>query len=342
MQKVLDQALYSALCHWEWDTFRYTEAWSPMRPKGLFSNIAIAYDGGPGTISMPWLCFFAFMTGVGGCAAFAGSIKTCETHFVGLCREKLTFPAALNWPDHRGTATAFPLSAFGLSAFFFASISSLAFPDNTQVLLLLLAIATSTIPFVGSFLLRVVPIPQSYDPLPGSPERSGSDSSTLLQRSKSGDSRHSVRRLSHEPGMQPESIKFHEDASKEPSSFNQHNPSSHGTEENSSLLSKSSGSYPGDVPFEGDEVKGATDHDSHHVDIRGLAMLSHMKFYLLWSLLGLLTGLGLMTINNIGSDVSLHPPFSCWPVLLIRLDRLEQYGIITTTVPRQDSYKNDN
>ncbi|KAF6220614.1 hypothetical protein HO133_003047 [Letharia lupina] len=186
---------------------------------GYFS-LYRAYDGGPGSISLPWLCFFAFLTGVGGCASFAGAVKT----------------SALNWPDHRGAATAFPLSAFGLSAFVFASVSSLAFPDNTLDLLLLLAIATFTIPFIGSFLLRIVPVPQSYDPLPGSLERSGSDASTLLQRSKSEDSRHIVRHLSHEP------------------------------------------------------------------DIRGLAMLSHTKFYLLWVLMGLLTGLGIMTINNIGSD----------------------------------------
>ena len=97
--------------------------------------------------------------------------------------------------------------------------------------------------------------------------------------------------------MQPEFIKFRADASKEPSRLNQHEAPSNGTEETSSLLSKSSGSCPGDVPYDGHEVKGATDHDSRNVDIRGLALLSHMKFYLLWSLLGLLTGIGLMTIK---------------------------------------------
>lgn len=263
------------------------------RPSTLFGGMSMgvgyfslyrAYEGGLGLVSMPWLCFFAFLTGLGGCAAFAGAVKT----------------SVLNWPDHRGTATAFPLSAFGLSAFFFATISSLAFPDNTQDLLLLLAIATLAIPFVGSFLLRVVPIPQSYDPLPGSLERSGSDASTLLHRSKSGDSRHSVRRWSHEPGMQPESII--EDASKEPSNFIRHEAASNGIEETSSLLSKSSGSYPGDVPYEENVAKDATNHDSHNLDIRGLALLSHVNFYLQWLLLGLLTGLGLCTINNIGSN----------------------------------------
>ena len=97
--------------------------------------------------------------------------------------------------------------------------------------------------------------------------------------------------------MPPESIKFHEDASKEPSSLSQREAPSIGAEETSSLLSKSSGSYPGDVPYDEDGTKGATDHDSHSLDIRGLALLSYMKFYLLWSLLGLLTGIGLMTIK---------------------------------------------
>ena len=35
-------------------------------------------------MSVPWLCFFGFMTGVGGCAAFAGAVKTCETPSVDL------------------------------------------------------------------------------------------------------------------------------------------------------------------------------------------------------------------------------------------------------------------
>lgn len=45
------------------------------------------------------------------------------------------------------------------------------------------------------------------------------------------------------------------------------------------------------------EINSAKDHDSHNVDIRGLAMLSHMNFYLLWLLMGLLTGIGIMTIK---------------------------------------------
>ena len=50
-----------------------------MWPTSLISDTATAYDGGPGTISMPWLCIFSFLTGIGGCAAFLGAIKTCDT-----------------------------------------------------------------------------------------------------------------------------------------------------------------------------------------------------------------------------------------------------------------------
>lgn len=47
-------------------------------PKSLLSDPATAYDGGPDSVSVPWLCFFACLTGVGGCAGFYGSLKTCE------------------------------------------------------------------------------------------------------------------------------------------------------------------------------------------------------------------------------------------------------------------------
>lgn len=97
--------------------------------------------------------------------------------------------------------------------------------------------------------------------------------------------------------MQPESTKYHEDVPKDSLPFNRHEVPSQGPEETSSLLSNSSGSCAGEIPYEEDEVKHVTDHDSHDVDIRGLALLSHVKFYLLWLLLGLLTGIGLMTIK---------------------------------------------
>lgn len=203
----------------------------------------------------------------------------------------------MNWPNYRGTATAFPLSAFGLSAFFFSAVSAFAFPDNTSDLLLLLAIATFTLVFVGTFFLRVVPNTPTYSPISDSDERSGSDSSTLLKRTKSEEARYSTTRLSHEPGTQPETIPYHNGAPRDPKGLDEPEAPNQGTEETSSLLSKSSGSSPGDVPYQNGNSESALEYDSHHADVRGFALLSKIKFYQLWLMLGLLTGIGLMTIK---------------------------------------------
>jgi hypothetical protein len=68
-------------------------------------------------------------------------------------------------------------------------------------------------------------------------------------------------------------------------------------DETSSLLSNDSA--PGDVSL----LEEGHLH-SHGADITGLALLPTLDFWLLFILLGILTGVGLMTINNIGNDVS--------------------------------------
>ncbi|MCJ1474448.1 hypothetical protein MMC13_003106 [Lambiella insularis] len=75
------------------------------------------------------------------------------------------------------------------------------------------------------------------------------------------------------------------------------------TDETSSLMSKSSISIPGDI----EEDTNRTDPAAHktHVDIRGMALLPKLEFWQLFFMMGLLTGIGLMTINNIGNDAPL-------------------------------------
>ena len=68
---------------------------------------------------------------------------------------------------------------------------------------------------------------------------------------------------------------------------------------------------------EGEEDDDSVDHDIVHeplspedahrsvyADVRGAHMLKYTEFYQYFALLGLLTGVGLMSINNIGNDVS--------------------------------------
>ncbi|MCJ1471338.1 hypothetical protein MMC07_009986, partial [Pseudocyphellaria aurata] len=249
----------------------------------MYSDSVQAYETGANPVSLPWLCVFAFVTGVGGSSAFAAAIKT----------------SALNWPDHRGTATAFPLAAYGLSAFFFSLLSSTAFEDEAGQFLLLLAIGTFAMCFVGFFFLHVVPHSTSYFAIPTAEDRRPRESNPMT-RSRSG-SKRSIGRLSQEPGTQPVMTRespSHTDPSK--ADCPEETVHTEGADESSSLLSKSS-STPGDIPFPKDE-NHEIKHNSHYLDVRGLAMLPTIEFWQLFLLLGILTGVGLMTINNVGND----------------------------------------
>ena len=208
--------------------------------------------------------------------------------------------AALNYPTHRGTATAFPLSAYGLSAFFYATVSSLAFGDNPSKLLLLLAAGTFSMCFVGFFFLRVVSHPSGYSAIPGEGERRRSQS-TRMTRSKSRERKHSTANLSHEPGRQP--VARDENTSRNgdfPKGLVENPKSSEmpSTEtEISSLISKSSSSIPGDDSVRDKDGRNNDEHNSRYVDIRGFALLPTIEFWQLFLMLGLLTGVGLMTIK---------------------------------------------
>ncbi|EAA33419.3 MFS general substrate transporter [Neurospora crassa] len=263
-----------------------------------------AYESGTG--SVPLLCIFSFLTGFGSCMAFAASVKT----------------SALNWPHHRGTATAFPLAAFGLSAFFFSASGSVFFPGNTGAFLMFLSVGTFTLTFLGFFFLKVYPR-SSYHPIHSGP---GLSSSQQLRRTLSEESKPQTGRsfVDGEPGMSPTvyttpsgttapALSGATDELVGPSSSRDVSPprrsndveaASAGTaqediDETSSLVSRSS-SLPGDV-----YVESSVDMDrSHRIDIRGWALLKSLEFWQLFCIMAILAGIGLMTINNIGHDVN--------------------------------------
>ncbi|KAI2619966.1 MFS general substrate transporter [Hypoxylon sp. NC1633] len=275
-----------------------------------------AYDAGHG--SVPWMCFVSYLTGLGGCMAFAAAVKT----------------SALNWPHHRGTATAFPLAAFGLSAFFFALIGSIFFPGSPSKFLMLLACGTSGLTFAGFFFLRVLPPPHSpYHAVPDV-EPGMTDSRQLHRTTSEEPKAHPTRGHNpSEPGTSstnatdPTSTEMTPEASEEQqedgASTLRGSPDSpstphlgeegddsegaalgnrDGADETSSLLSQStlSSSLPGEVL-----VQSSVDMDrSHRVDIRGRDLLKSFEFWQLFTIMGILSGIGLMTINNIGNDVT--------------------------------------
>lgn len=235
-----------------------------------------AYDNGAASVF--GMCLASFSSGMGGCAAFAAAIKT----------------SALNWPHHRGTATAFPLAGFGLSAFFFSMISQFVFPGDTGDFLMLLASGTFGMVAVSFFFLRVLPHPStsSYSALPAN-DGTGSNS---LHRTKSEDSKHRSAVLDGEPGMSaPQELTPYKGGVLKQRELDIEAPEvSQDSDESSSLMSQSS---VGSLGRASSPLEDDIDKKRPHVDIRGFKMLPMTEFWQLFSLMGILTGIGLMTIK---------------------------------------------
>jgi hypothetical protein len=261
------------------------------------------YDEAQGSVAL--MCFFSYLTGLGGCMAFAAAVKT----------------SALNWPHHRGTATAFPLAAFGLSAFFFSVFGSLFFPGDPSAFLLVLACGTFGLTFSGFFFMRVLPH-ASYHSIPSGDGASSRRDSQQLHRTSSEEGKLHRHKTGHHPLVEPGTSSNSTSTSAadaadqtgesatqacnpQPDCASQADVEAQSTtvvaiddpefDETSSLMSNSS-SLPGDVL-----VQSSVDMDrSHRVDIRGLRLLRQLEFWQLFSIMGILTGIGLMTIKYVG------------------------------------------
>jgi hypothetical protein len=228
-------------------------------------------------MSVGLISLCSFMSGVGSCAAFQAALKT----------------ATLNWPTHRGSATACPLAAFGLSAFFYTVIAGFAFPGDTSSLLMFLSLATSLLVAVAIPFLVVVDHQKGtrYEVLPTS-ERGRRDSN-LLHRAKSHDTRYKASAIPTPETSKLDSVvpsHIPPPVTCQPLLAIEDELSGSSTE-TSSLLSG-----PGDIVDDDDAESKKSTH-SHCVDVTGLALLYKPDFWQLWVLMGLLTGVGLMTIK---------------------------------------------
>ena len=205
--------------------------------------------------------------------------------------------AALNYPLSRGTATAFPLAAFGLSAFLFSTIGAFGLKDDTSKLLLLLASGTILLPVVSFPFLSVYP-PPLYDRLSARDPHDHSGSQPL-HRTPSAESR--KRHFSDPIGAQSTtSIPFLNDSEEDlKGQLEDDKPhlSSRESYEGSTLISKPSASGSANHSPQKSIDLPDTDHEVAHLDIRGFALLPHPEFWQLFLMLGLMTGIGLMTIK---------------------------------------------
>jgi hypothetical protein len=244
-------------------------------------------------MSVGMISFYSFVTGVGSCAAFQAALKT----------------ATLNWPTHRGSATAFPLAAFGLSAFFYTLIAGIAFPGNTSGLLTMLSFATSLVVLVAIPFLIVVDHKSDtpYAVLPTS-ERARRNSNLLHQAR----TKHSATVLPPQEISKCAPLSLDCSCSSiytSPPIIYQPHPTDEDDPPRSSTETSSLLSEPGDVDVKDDAASRHSKKSphSHCLDITGFALLTKLEFWQLWILMGLLTGVGIMTIKCV-------PPPPC-PIL---------------------------
>lgn len=235
-----------------------------------YLGIKRIYDDGAGTalsfVHLVILIACSFMTGTAGNAGLAVAINT----------------TAKSFPEtSRGTTTGLVLSGFGLSAFFFAAVASIAFPGDTSALLLVLGLGTALPMLLGLVIVRQIPLPpasgiegglhgrEEYQPIPGG------DAAVFIRENDSNTSL--IDPTEHE-----------------------HAPSNYHVPESSTAVEL----VPDGIVSRGSSVRrsasrGKPVHDGPN--IYGKQLWLTPDFYLMFMIMALLSGTGIMYINNVGS-----------------------------------------
>lgn len=175
---------------------------------------------------------------------------------------------AKTFPDRaRGSATGIVISGFGLSAFLFSSISHIAFAGNTSSFLRLLAFGTALPMVLGYFLARPVPLPPVEQ----------HDHERVHSVPNGGDEEERLLDIAGDEG----DGERHDD----------------GLEDYNAL---------GVVPLSAAPVpiqlsRRAALNEGLLPNVYGKKLFTSSDFWLLCSILSLLSGTGLMYINNVGS-----------------------------------------
>lgn len=219
-------------------------------------------------------------------------------------------------PHHRGTATAFPLAAFGLSAFFFSLIGGFLFPGDTSDFLLLLSSGTAGMTFLGFWFLKVV------EHTAGKEYQSVATEEDISARV----SKEQVRRTSlFEPGTSSNTTPIKTNAShrfqagqesdlEAAAAKHPYDLTSGRSGESSNLTTAASSTIVAETDDDADEttsllsskvssvagevyVQNVDMDRSHRADIRGWALIRNLEFWQLFAVMGILAGVGLMTIK---------------------------------------------
>ncbi|KAJ7235305.1 major facilitator superfamily domain-containing protein [Mycena haematopus] len=183
---------------------------------------------------------------------------------------------AKSFPDKaRATTTGIVLSGFGLSAFFFSTLAHILFPGNTSSFLLLLSLGTALTTVIGLFLVRTIPLTAAEDV----------DHTVVTISAEATIFSHA--NASHTPLLDEETV---------PSSpTEEYVSAARGIE-----LSPPRSPLATRLTVEAEVETGQAARASK-ARISTAALWINPDFWLLFAILSLLSGTGLMYINNVGS-----------------------------------------
>ncbi|TFY80895.1 hypothetical protein EWM64_g3108 [Hericium alpestre] len=226
------------------------------------------------------LIFCGFLTGLGSNAGVTSAINA----------------PAKSFPDiSRGTVVGIVISGFGLSAFVFSSISHLLFPGNTSDFLLILALGTSLPMILGFFFVRPIPLPSRSSVYAIESGRGGSE----YERVSTSEPHSSFNKMNSSSTHLLAEPEDGGDEEGDQSSSNTLVPSTNGGVQLSPSTSYdvfrarnvTSDSQGSSLPEKTGRIH----------DISGRALWTAGDFWLLFCTNMLLSGTGLMYINNVGT-----------------------------------------
>ncbi|KAI5117521.1 hypothetical protein M0805_009529 [Coniferiporia weirii] len=235
----------------------------------------------------------SFLTGAGGNGGLTSSVNATAK----------SFPDAM-----RASTTGLVLSGFGLSAFFFSTLAHVLYPGDTSSFLSLLALGTSFPMILGFFLVRPIPLPAANDATPAA------------RRVSFSEIPHDG--FAHSAGVDGvfggDALVFEHHNDSRTTLLSGHRPQPHSEREESQYVHEEHEEVA-PPPLRSVELAVPTSSAERRrrssvsygrsksrvievmQDLHGKTLLISGDFWLLFTMLSLLSGTGLMYINNVGS-----------------------------------------
>ncbi|SPO19825.1 uncharacterized protein UTRI_00220_B [Ustilago trichophora] len=263
-----------------------------------YAGLSMSYTGDWGMHSTSVLFALNLLTGLGNSGGFTAAMNAQAKSWGG---------------SRRGTATALVLSGFGLSAFFYSSLSHLLFPGNTGDYLLLLAFGSMASMLIGLGLIKIIPPIESSDERDETPRAARTNGGGGYLRRRTSSDIGARATIWQEPEALSADATDDEAEDQEASHLHPHSATSlasssrdttaaHLTpDQDENIDPESQGLLSGRNESKRTSARRGVEIDPAHIDISGRRLFTQIDFYLIFFVMTLVSGAGLLLINNVGT-----------------------------------------